>query len=245
MTRAVDVQDLWVGFRPKSRRGFRRHAIKWAVRDVSFAIARGDVLAVLGGNGSGKSTLLQCLAGVYRPAQGVVSTVGRVASLVDATGFHPELTGRENVATVAQLLGVQRSECREVIEDTIDFAQLPVQAVDSPVRTYSAGMNLRLGLGLVLSVRPDVLLLDEVLAVGDEAFQRRGWERVRELCASGSTVVVVTHRLEQVEEHCDRALVLDQGTALFCGTAKQGLECYLASGGRTPPPPPWAAHLSD
>ncbi len=233
MAAAIEVDHLWEGYRPKTAMGFRRlHQVHWALRDVTFDVGRGEIVGVLGGNGSGKTTLLQTAAGVLRPSRGEVRTFGRVASLVDATGFHYELTGRENALIGGQLLGLDRHQLNDIIAEVIAFSELPLEVWDTPVRTYSAGMWLRLGLSLVLHASPGVLLLDEVLAVGDERFQTQAWRRVRELCDDGCAVLIVTHRLEQVGRYCDRALVLDNGAKVFEGPAGEAVEFYVSRGGQ-------------
>ena len=233
MAAAIEVDGVWEGYRPKTAMGFRRLSqVHWALRDVSFDVSPGEIVAVLGSNGSGKTTLLQTVSGVLRPSRGDIRTAGRVSSLVDATGFHYELTGHENVLIGGQLLGLDRSELNDILPDVAAFAELPREAWEAPIRTYSAGMWLRLGLSLVLHARPGVLLLDEVLAVGDERFQTRAWARVQELCADGCGVLIVTHRLEQVGRYCHRAIVLDQGKMAFQGPADESLEFYVATGGK-------------
>ena len=240
MSAAVEIDHLWEGYRPKTALGFRRlRQVHWALHDVSFDVAAGEIVGVLGGNGSGKTTLLQTVSGVLRPSKGEIRTVGRVTSLVDATGFHPELTGHENVHVAAQLLGVNRAELDDVIEEVAEFSELSEQVWNTPMRTYSAGMWLRLGLSLVLHIRPSVVLLDEVLAVGDERFQTQAWARVRQLCEGGCAVLVVTHRLEQVGVYCDRAVVLDHGELVFEGAAREAVDSYLARGGGDGEEPRW------
>lgn len=230
MTPAVRTDGLSVAYRTRTRLGWRRrNADAWALRDVDLAVGGGQSLGVIGGNGSGKTTLLQALAGVIRPSAGEVEVQGRVASLVDlSAGFHRDLTGRENLLIGGVLLGLGRDEVRARADEIIAFSGLPTPALDWPLAAYSAGMGLRLGFSLVAHSDPSVLLVDEVLAVGDEAFQRQCVARVSALQAGGCAVVLVSHDLDLVRDHCDEVAVLDAGRVRLVGAPGEAVEHYVA-----------------
>ncbi len=184
----------------------------WALRDISFEVEEGSSLGLIGHNGSGKTTLLKCIAGILRPSAGLIRYRGRVAALLElGAGFHPELTGRENVYLNASFLGLSRKETDRVFDDIVAFAELE-DFMDNQVKFYSSGMLVRLGFAVAVHVDPDILLIDEVLAVGDEAFQARCLDRIRTFQADGRTIVLVTHALDTVRKVCDRAVMLDHGT---------------------------------
>jgi ABC-2 type transport system ATP-binding protein len=183
----------------------------WALRDISFEIPQGSSLGLIGHNGSGKTTLLKCIAGILRPSAGTIRSRGRMAALLElGAGFHPELTGRENVYLNASFLGLTRRETERVYDEIVAFAELE-DFMDNQVKFYSSGMLVRLGFAVAVHVDPEILLIDEVLAVGDEAFQQRCVDRVREFQRDGRTIVLVTHALDTVVEVCDRAVMLDHG----------------------------------
>jgi homopolymeric O-antigen transport system ATP-binding protein len=238
MTRPrIEVEDLWEGYRRKSRRGWRRRGgeMRWAVKDVTFSISAGEMLGIIGRNGSGKSTLLQCLSGVLKPSRGTVVTRGRIGSLVDlAAGFHRELTGRENLMTAGVVAGMSRREVRERTPEISDFADLDDAVLDSPLRTYSAGMGLRLGFALTIVTEPEVLIVDEVLAVGDEAFQHKCIAKVHELQRKGTGVALVSHEMDLVESACDRVMVLHDGDMVFLGDVDPGVVRYRELMGGAP-----------
>jgi ABC-2 type transport system ATP-binding protein len=183
----------------------------WALRDVTIDVPDGGTLGLIGHNGSGKTTLLKCIAGILRPSAGVIRSRGRIAALLElGAGFHPELTGRENVYLNASFLGLSRRDTDRVFDDIVGFAELG-EFMDSQTKFYSSGMLVRLGFAVAVHVEPDILLIDEVLAVGDEAFQARCLERVARFQADGRTIVLVTHALDTVREVCDRAVMLHHG----------------------------------
>jgi ABC-2 type transport system ATP-binding protein len=183
----------------------------WALRDVSFEVPKGETLGLIGHNGSGKSTLLKVIAGILRPTTGIVRQRGRIASLLElGAGFHPELTGRENVYLNASFLGLSGRETDRVYDDIVAFAEL-ADFMATAVKFYSSGMLVRLGFACAVHVDPEVLLIDEVLAVGDESFQARCLDRVRGFQRDGRTIVLVSHALDQVRALCDRAVMLDHG----------------------------------
>jgi ABC-2 type transport system ATP-binding protein len=190
----------------------------WALRDVSFDIGEGSTLGLIGHNGSGKTTLLKCVAGILRPSSGVVTQRGRLAALLElGAGFHPELTGRENVYLNASFLGLSRRETDAAYEGIVAFAELE-EFMDNQVKFYSSGMLVRLGFAVAVHVDPEVLLIDEVLAVGDEAFQAKCIDRVRAFQREGRTIVLVTHALDTVRAICDRAVMLHRGQVHAIGS---------------------------
>jgi ABC-2 type transport system ATP-binding protein len=183
----------------------------WALRDVHLEIGEGTTFGLIGHNGSGKTTLLKCIAGILRPTSGTIRQRGRLAALLElGAGFHQELTGRENVYLNASFLGLKRRQTDAVFDDVVAFAELE-DFIDNEVKFYSSGMLVRLGFAVAVHVDPDVLLIDEVLAVGDEAFQAKCLERVRTFQREGRTIVLVTHALDTVIEICDRAAMLHHG----------------------------------
>lgn len=200
-----------------------------AVDDLTFRIQHGDAVALLGHNGSGKSTALKLLARTIVPASGKVSTNGRVAPLLElGAGFHPDLTGRENIFLNAAVLGVRRAYVRQHLSEIIEFSELG-EFIDTPVRFYSSGMNARLGFSVAVHVEPEIVLIDEVLAVGDADFQKRCMERMEILRDEGRTLLLVTHSLPQAKAFCKRAIVLNHGKLVYDGSIDQVDEAYLSS----------------
>jgi lipopolysaccharide transport system ATP-binding protein len=198
----------------------------WALRDLTMEIAPGEMIGVIGRNGSGKSTLLRMLGGVMEPDEGTVAVNGRVSGLLTLnTGIHEDLSGRENIIISGVIAGLSRSEVKERMDDIIRFAELE-DSIDSPVRTYSSGMKLRLGFATAAHVEPDVLLIDEVLSVGDLAFQRKCLDRIDDFRRRGGTIVLITHDLSQVEQLCDRAVWLDRGRLAGIGDPAMVLAEY-------------------
>jgi ABC-type polysaccharide/polyol phosphate transport system ATPase subunit len=198
----------------------------WALRDVDFDVPDGQTWGLIGANGSGKSTLLKIIGGILRPTEGRVVTRGRIAALLElGAGFHPELTGRENVYLNASILGLSRKETDRYFDDIVAFAELE-EFIDSQVKYYSSGMFVRLGFAVAVHVDPGILLVDEVLAVGDEAFQRKCIQRVRELQREGRTIVFVTHAVQQVHQICDGATLLDHGRVRALGDVSEVIRDY-------------------
>jgi ABC-2 type transport system ATP-binding protein len=190
----------------------------WALRDVTFDVPDGSFLGLVGHNGSGKTTLLKCIAGILRPTAGTIRYGGRLAALLElGAGFHPELTGRENVYLNASFLGLSRQETARVYDEIVAFAELE-DFMDNQVKFYSSGMLVRLGFAVAVHVDPEIFLIDEVLAVGDESFQRRCLERVRRFQEEGRTIVLVSHALDTVRQVCDRAVMLEHGRIEMEGT---------------------------
>ncbi len=200
----------------------------WALRDVDLDVDSGEAFGIVGRNGSGKSTLLKLLAHIYAPSTGMLAVGGRVGSLIEiGAGFHPDFTGVENVYLNASIYGLKRSYVDAHLGEIIDFAELEAFK-DAPVRTYSSGMYMRLGFSVAMHVQPDVLLLDEVLAVGDVAFQEKCYERIWEFKRGGGTIVFVSHDERAVARVCDRALLLEEGRQLETGPAEEVVRAYHA-----------------
>jgi lipopolysaccharide transport system ATP-binding protein len=212
--------------------GFLRHRIVqriWSLRNVSFEVEDGHALGVVGRNGAGKSTLLRLLSQVMIPDEGSVNVRGRIGGLLELTaGFHPDLTGRENTMIGGVLRGLTRSDVRQSFDSIVAFAELE-DAIDRPLRTYSSGMQMRLAFSVVVHSRPKVLLVDEVLAVGDLAFQQKCLDRIRQLRSGGCSIVLVSHDPVLVESMCDSALWLSQGEVVEAGPAPNVIHKYAAA----------------
>jgi len=209
---------------------YRMRRTRWtkfnALKDVSFTVGHGETVGIIGHNGSGKSTLLKVLARILEPDRGIVEINGRVASLLElGAGFHSDLSGRENIALNAAILGLQRDEVTARFDDIVEFSGVR-QFLDTAVRNYSSGMYVRLGFAIAVNVDPDILLVDEVLSVGDAQFQERSLKKMLEFKERGKTIVMVSHDLNAIETVCDRVLVLDHGTVVFDGSARQAVETY-------------------
>src|SRR5207247_3501984 len=197
--------------------------------DVSFTVPEGSTYGVIGRNGSGKSTALKLVAGITKPTSGVVHVRGRVSALIElGAGFHPEISGRENVFINGIMLGLTKQEVQARFDQIVDFAELR-EFIDAPVKTYSSGMYMRLGFAVAIHVDPDVLLVDEVLAVGDEGFTHKCLDKFAELRRKGKTILLVTHSLSLVERFCDEALWLDAGRATSTGDPKRVVDAYLTA----------------
>lgn len=196
----------------------------WALRDVDLEIRAGTTVGLIGPNGSGKSTLLKIIGGIIQPTSGEVLRRGRFAALLElGAGFHPDLTGRENVYLNAAILGLTREETDAHFDEIVEFSGVP-DFIDTQVKFYSSGMYVRLAFAVAVYVDPDVLIVDEVLAVGDEPFQRKCIDRIRSLQHAGKTIILVTHSLAQVGELCDRAIVLEKGAVVFDGDPARGIQ---------------------
>jgi ABC-type polysaccharide/polyol phosphate transport system ATPase subunit len=199
----------------------------WALKGVSFEVPKGTTLGIIGSNGSGKSTLLKLMAGIHRPTSGGVNTNGRISALIElGAGFHPEFTGRENIFINGIILGLSRKEIQEKLEDIIRFSELE-DFIDNPVKTYSSGMYMRLAFSIAAAVDPEILLIDEILAVGDANFQRKCQNKLNSFKADGKTIVLVTHDLGALEKHCDRVVWLDHGELLAYGDVQSVVQMYL------------------
>lgn len=198
----------------------------WALRDVDFEISRGETVGFIGPNGAGKSTLLKLISRIIIPTAGTVSIQGRVAALLEVgTGFHPDLTGRENIYLNASLLGMSQQDIRKKLDTIVAFSELD-NFIDMPVKHYSSGMYMRLGFSVAAHVDPDVLLVDEVLAVGDQAFQEKCRRRVESLGKQGVTILFVSHDLDMVSSICRRAIWMDHGRVRLDGDVRQATEAY-------------------
>jgi ABC-2 type transport system ATP-binding protein len=198
----------------------------WALKDTNLVIEEGETVGLLGHNGSGKSTLLKCMAGILQPTTGQIRTRGRVAALLElGAGFHPDLTGRENVYMNASLLGLNEKEVAGKFDEIVAFAELE-DFIDNQVKFYSSGMYVRLGFAVAVNMDPDILLVDEVLAVGDEAFQRKCLNKVRQFQQEGRTIVFVTHGVDLVRQICDRAVVLDHGVQVTTGSPGEAIRVF-------------------
>jgi len=201
----------------------------YALRNVSFSIDAGEVVGIVGRNGSGKSTILKLIAGVTAPSEGEVHVMGRVSPLIElGAGFHPDLTGRENIQMNASILGMTARETRERFDDIVAFAELE-EFVDTPVKRYSSGMYVRLGFSVAIHSNPEILLIDEVLSVGDAYFQEKCLVRMDEFKRSGVTIVVVSHSMELVTEFCDRVLLIEAGRITGEGAPSEMIEQYLST----------------
>ncbi len=211
---------------------FRRKAFAepfYALRDVSFSIRRGETVGIIGRNGSGKSTALKLIAGVMAPTQGEVRVLGRVSPLIElGAGFHPDLTGRENVHLNASILGMTGKEIKEQFDNIVDFAELR-EFIDTPVKRYSSGMYVRLGFSVAVHSNPEILLVDEVLSVGDAFFQEKSLAKMHEFKRLDTTVVVVSHSPSLIADFCERAIWLDNGRLVAEGPAAEVVQHYLES----------------
>jgi lipopolysaccharide transport system ATP-binding protein len=215
-----------------------RHAVRagkeerdwfWALRDVSFEVSRGEVLGIVGANGAGKSTLLKILSRITDPTEGRAEIRGRAGSLLEVgTGFHPELTGRENVFLNGAILGMRRQEIERKLDEIVEFSGIS-RFLDMPVKRYSSGMYVRLAFAVAAHLEPEILLVDEVLSVGDQEFQQRCLGRMDEVAQSGRTVLFISHNLAAISALCSRAILLQQGSAIEQGPVDRVLERYIAS----------------
>jgi ABC-type polysaccharide/polyol phosphate transport system ATPase subunit len=223
VVRARDTQTLKELLVARGRTGAQE---VWALRDVSVDVASGEAVGLVGRNGSGKSTLLRLIAGIIRPTAGRVETEGRIGSLLElGAGFHPDFTGRENVELNGALQGLSRAGIRERFDEIVAFAELE-HAIDRPVRTYSSGMTMRLGFAIAAFLEADLLLLDEVFAVGDESFQRKCFGVIAAFKERGGTIMFVSHDASAVERLCDRAVLLHDGSVAFDGPVHEAITRY-------------------
>jgi len=198
----------------------------WALRDISGDVRQGDVLGVIGENGSGKSTLLKIIAGLMKPTEGSIETYGTVAPMLElGSGFELEMTGRENIYLNGAILGYNKEIIDEYFEEIVDFAELR-KFIDVPIRTYSSGMLARLAFSVATVIKPDILIVDEILSVGDDNFQAKSRARMMEIMNSGSTVIFVSHRMEDIKEICSSVIWLDNGTIRMAGSAEEVCDAY-------------------
>lgn len=217
----------WIG---KLRHRFQGRKEFWAVKDLSFGVTRGQALGIIGHNGAGKSTILKLLSGITAPSLGEIRIQGRITALLEVgSGFHPELTGRENVFLSGSILGMRRKEIHAKLEQIIEFAEIR-PFIDIPVKRYSSGMFVRLGFSIAAHLEPDILLLDEVLAVGDASFQKKCIDRVLQLKSLGMTIVFISHDLKAVEQLCERVVVLERGVMVHDGPTAESIRVYTSRG---------------
>ncbi|TWT34574.1 ABC transporter ATP-binding protein [Blastopirellula retiformator] len=199
----------------------------WALKDVSFDVQEGEVLGVIGRNGAGKSTLLKILSRITEPTTGRFGVRGRLASLLEVgTGFHPELTGRENIYLSGTILGMSRAEIKRHFDEIVVFAEIE-EALDTPVKRYSSGMYVRLGFAIAAHLQPEILIVDEVLAVGDAAFQKKCLGKMGDIARTGQTVIFVSHLLPTIRQLTNRCLLLERGRLVFCGNTSQAIDRYV------------------
>ncbi len=204
----------------------------WALKDVSFQVPEGSTFGLIGGNGSGKSTLLKCLAGIYYPDEGSITSNGRIAAMLEVgSGFHPELSGRENIFLNGSILGMSRKTIEARFDDIVEFSGIG-EFLDQPVKNYSSGMYVRLGFAVAIHVDPDILVVDEVLAVGDAEFQAKCNAKFGEFQKAGKTIILVTHDGNAVRNLCDHAAWLKHGELQMVGDAKTTVAAYEASLGQ-------------
>lgn len=234
----IRVDDLWKRYRRYHERyltlkdavlklGRAKFDEFWALSGVSFEAREGDTIGIIGENGSGKSTLLKVLARILKPTIGRVEINGKVSALLElGAGFHPDLTGAENIYLNASILGLSKKVVAERFDQIVEFAGLH-DFIDTPVRNYSSGMHARLGFSVAVNVDPDILLIDEVLAVGDELFQKKCSEKMAEFKAAGKTIILVSHSLDQVEALCERTIFLHQGVVHSAGSTEKVIADYL------------------
>lgn len=231
LSKRYRLGQVETGFRRAGRALLRRKSAGsiWAVRDVTFDVPHGSALAVIGKNGAGKSTLLKVLAGITEPTEGYVDVAGRLGALLEiGTGFHPQLTGRENVFLNGTILGMGRQEVRRKFDDIVAFAGVE-KHIDTPVKWYSSGMYVRLGFAVAAHLEPEILIVDEVLSVGDAEFQRRCLGRMEAAAQEGRTILFVSHNMQAVRRVCREAIMLEQGRLVADGSMESVVRRYLAS----------------
>jgi lipopolysaccharide transport system ATP-binding protein len=225
---AVRSPYKWLRSRLEAKRRAEEDSF-WALRDVSFSVARGEAVAIIGRNGAGKSTLLKLLSRITEPTTGQIRYRGRVASLLEVgTGFHPDLTGRENIYLNAAILGMRRTDIQRRFDEIVAFAEVE-RFLDTPVKRYSSGMYVRLAFGVAAHLEPEILLVDEVLAVGDAAFQQKCLGKMGSVVNAGRTILFVSHNMAAVSGLCTRGLLVDGGRIVQSGTAREVIDGYLAS----------------
>jgi lipopolysaccharide transport system ATP-binding protein len=205
------------------------HEDFWALKDITLDVPTGSTFGLIGSNGSGKSTLLKCLAKIYYPDKGTISSNGRVAALLEVgSGFHQELSGRENIFLNGSILGMSKKEITRKFDEIVDFSGVE-QFIDQPVKNYSSGMYVRLGFSIAINVDPDILVVDEVLAVGDSEFQAKCFQKFDDFKAAGKTVILVSHSMETVKLMCDHAAWINHGELVAAGKSKPTIAAYLGS----------------
>lgn len=234
---AIHVDNVTKRFKVFYDRGYslkervlftHRNRYNWrvALDDISFDIEKGETFGIIGNNGSGKSTMLKLLTRIMYPTSGKIAVTGRVASLIElGAGFHPDMSGKENIFINASIFGLSRKEINERLDSIVDFSGLQAY-IDNPIRTYSSGMYMRLAFSIAINVDADVLLVDEILAVGDATFQKQCFAHMQQLKDNGVTIAIVSHDMNTISSFCDRALWLDNGKEMVISDAKQTVEQY-------------------
>ena len=239
MEKIIEVSHISMGFKMDMNKvsslkewvvtwlkGQSNYQTFWALKDVSFEVNKGEVVGIIGRNGSGKSTLLKIKSGLFRPSEGEISVKGRIVPMLElGSGFDPELTGRENVFLNGAILGYTEAFLKEQFDDILEFSELG-EFIDMPLKTYSSGMMMRLAFSVATIVQPEILIVDEILAVGDEAFQRKSRAKMLELMGGGTTVLYVSHSLDQIRELCNRVIWLDHGKVVMQGEASEVCDAY-------------------
>ncbi|MFT7204772.1 MAG: lipopolysaccharide transport system ATP-binding protein, partial [Algoriphagus sp.] len=215
--------------RRMNRFGEEEESVFWALKDINFEVKQGEVLGIIGKNGAGKSTLLKILSQITEPTSGKIEIYGRVASLLEVgTGFHPELSGRENIYMNGTILGMTRREIDSKLDEIIDFSGVE-KFIDTPVKFYSSGMKVRLGFSVAAHLEPEILIIDEVLAVGDFEFQKKCLGKMQDVAGQGRTVLFVSHQMDAITRLCTRLLVLKNGEVEFVGKPSRGVKKYLGT----------------
>ena len=221
----LDISRNMLGL--SSRPGKLRNGEFWAVNDVSFRLERGETLGLIGPNGSGKSTILKMLNGIYMPDKGQIKIKGRVGALIEVgAGFHPMLTGRENVYVNGAILGMSRTDIDKKFDSIVEFADIG-EFIDTPVKHYSSGMFVRLGFAVAVHSEPDILLVDEVLAVGDANFQKKCFDKILDIKRNGASIVFVSHSISAVERLCNRTVLIKNGKMIFDGSTREAIQKYF------------------
>lgn len=205
------------------------HEDFWALKDITFDVPKGSTFGLIGSNGSGKSTLLKCLANIYYPNEGTITHNGKLAAMLEVgSGFHTELSGRDNIFLNGSILGMSKREVTSKFDEIVDFSGVE-QFIDQPVKNYSSGMYVRLGFAIAINVNPDILVVDEVLAVGDQDFQDKCFQKFQDLKEAGRTVILVSHSMDTVERMCDSAAWINLGTLRAVGDATATIKAYRDS----------------
>ncbi len=240
----IQIQNVSVTYRviKERKRSFQSYIINylkgkriraetlWALRNISLDVGRGESLGIIGHNGAGKSTLLKVISGVIKPVEGNIRVKGNIAPLIElSAGFDDELTGRENIFLSASILGFSRSEIEEKYDNIIDFSELK-DFINAPLKSYSSGMIARLGFSIATEVDPDILIIDEILAVGDAHFKQKSKERISEFRKKGITILFVSHNMEDIHNLCDRVLWLDHGNSKMLGYPANIIDAYESQG---------------
>ena len=235
---SVEVKNVWESFRIYHHKNYtlkdtlvrlKKSAYEefWALKDVSFKVRRGETLGIIGENGSGKSTLLKCIAGILEPSRGKININGRISPLLElGAGFHPELSGRENIYINGAILGLSKNQIDQLYEKIVSFSELE-KFIDTQVKFYSSGMYIRLGFAIAVFSSPDILLIDEVLAVGDERFKKKSFDKMKELQSQGTTIILVTHDMGAAHKFCDKLILLENGKIVETGRPKKIARKYV------------------